>query len=1015
MATIPLQLAQRRLDTGNVVSYPEGSPVGRAMQGFGDELSALAEHYRQMKERQEAFDADLARRRFDGQIAQAEDQVTANASADGSGLHDAMYGQVDPHTGKVVKPGLFDTLFGNALPNMPESKRANFAKQKEALRAAGSLRMARRQQAKRDDYEMAEWTKVDNMSTSAIAQSDPNDTANFEAIRQSGFDLIAKIGNPLARQAAEAAWRTNTAKALVQAIIAQNPKRAAEMLGAVTGAKPAVDTVVDKIIGVESGGNAAEKNPNSSASGVGQFLDSTWVQTVRSHRPDIAAGKSASEIIALKGDAELGRQMTAALTRDNAEYLTNRGIPTTPGNLYLAHFLGSAGAVSVLKADPGVPIASVVGQDAVRANPFLAGKTVADTRAWSDSKMGASAQGDTVGKPTSNVKTTQASRQADGELVWAAAPWIADLPPNDLQDLGQKAQVAMTEQLFDARTNVQLAYQNAPSALMYTGSYSGKKPDDEDLTAVYGVEEGGKQSLGVDRTFKAGTQAFEMVRMPEDAIETKVLAARPKPGSATPEQDQAQFEITTSAARQVLQARAADPADFVRKIDQASDADWNAISSKDSYDPAAYQKAVARSVAVQLQLGIKKIQPLPMSVVKDLVDTLNDDRVPQRERDVILRDLFAGTSDPGVQAAMALQLTGENQSRIGRSIANNSAPISAEERVSRNLAAFDALPLPLKPLVALDDTVRLMADGMTFGYADKFAATMNSLISGSSYEEELASERAWTQNARDRAGSAGTAAELVGAYLTGRGLGEAGITLSGRLGTATMKGLSGLLARTGLVAAEGAGYGAVEAAGRDESIGTGTAFGFLGGAGSNVVGEGLGAVYRQAAEWIKRRSFSREPIGDRTATELTSDPPTLEASSSSPAGDPTSPVPGLATTNGASAGHDLHLTYMPHWNAAQRAAADIKVKMLTEAATVVSRAVRIGKSARKIFKKAGSLIPFGNDIDHVIDLQLGGAHVLSNFAVLDSSVNRSLGAQIWNQIKDLPIGTAINKVTIGER
>ncbi|MER9406178.1 hypothetical protein NKI36_19300 [Mesorhizobium caraganae] len=842
MATIPLSVGQRRLDTGNVVQYPEGSPVGRAMQGLGDELSAVAERYQRMKEQQEAFDAELARRRFNDQVAQAEDEAAAKAPADGSGLHDVMYGQVDPRTGRVVKTGLFDMLFDNALPNMPESQRANFARQKETMRAAGSLRMAQRQLQRRDDYEMAEWTKVDNISTSAIAKSDPNDTATFEAIRQRGFDLIAKIGNPLARQVAEAAWRTNTAKALVQAMIAQDPKRAAEMLGTVPVARSAVDAVVDKIIGVESGGNAAAKNPNSSASGVGQFLDSTWVQTVRSHRPDLAAGKSASEIIALKGDAVLGREMTAALTRDNAEYLTNRGVSTTPGNLYLAHLLGSVGAVNVLKAEPGAPIASVVGQDVVRANPFLTGKTVADTRAWSDGKMGDSLGKNRTGEPNRDQDMKQVPGQAGDKLVWAAAPWLVDLSPNDLQDLGQKAQIAMTEQLFDARTNVQLAYQNAPTALMYTGTYSGKKPGDEDLAAVYGVEEGGKQSLGLDRTFKVGAQAFDMVRMPKEAIEAKVLAAKPKPGSATLERDQAQFEITTSAAKQVLQARAADPAEFVRKIDQAADADWGAVSSKDSYDPAAYQKAVARSVAVQLQLGIKKIQPLPMPVVKDLVDILNDDRVPQRERDVVLRDLFAGTSDPGVQAAMALQLTGENQSRIGRSIANNAAPISAEERVSRNLAAFDALPLSLKPLVALDDTVRLMADGMTFGYADKFAATMNSLISGGSYEEQLAAERASTQDARDRSGSAGTAAELVGAYLTGRGLGEAGITLGGRLGTATMEGLSGFFARTGLVGAEGAGYGAVEAAGRDESIGTGTAFGFLGGAGSNIVGEGLGVV-----------------------------------------------------------------------------------------------------------------------------------------------------------------------------
>ncbi|CCV07983.1 hypothetical protein MESS2_660022 [Mesorhizobium metallidurans STM 2683] len=36
-------------------------------------------------------------------------------------------------------------------------------------------------------------------------------------------------------------------------------------------------------------------------------------------------------------------------------------------------------------------------------------------------------------------------------------------------------------------------------------------------------------------------------------------------------------------------------------------------------------------------------------------------------------------------------------------------------------------------------------------------------------------------------------------------------------------------------------------------------------------------------------------------------------------------------------------------------------------------------------------------------------------APLDSSVNRSLGAQIQNLIKDLPYGTRINKVTIGDR
>lgn len=229
MATIPLQLAQRRLDTGNAVSYPNSSPVGAAMQGFGDELSAVAERFRQQKQQQDAFDAEVIGRELNGQIAQAEKEAIQNAPADGRGLHDAMYGQVDPRDG-VVKPGLFDKIFDSTVPKMPESERASFIRQKEALRLAGSARMAAQQHARRQDYEQAEWSKAQAAELNAIAQSNPDDTATFEAIRRSGFDFIAKMGSPVARQAAETGWRSNTAKALAQAMIAKDPGRAAELL-----------------------------------------------------------------------------------------------------------------------------------------------------------------------------------------------------------------------------------------------------------------------------------------------------------------------------------------------------------------------------------------------------------------------------------------------------------------------------------------------------------------------------------------------------------------------------------------------------------------------------------------------------------------------------------------------------------------------------------------------------------------------------------------------------------------
>ncbi|MBE0388756.1 hypothetical protein PLUTE_a5074 [Pseudoalteromonas luteoviolacea DSM 6061] len=57
-------------------------------------------------------------------------------------------------------------------------------------------------------------------------------------------------------------------------------------------------------------------------------------------------------------------------------------------------------------------------------------------------------------------------------------------------------------------------------------------------------------------------------------------------------------------------------------------------------------------------------------------------------------------------------------------------------------------------------------------------------------------------------------------------------------------------------------------------------------------------------------------------------------------------------------------------------------------------------------------MPSGHDVDHVVDLQLGGSDTLSNMLPLNSSVNRSLGSQIHHQIKNLPPGTVIDKVNI---
>jgi len=111
---------------------------------------------------------------------------------------------------------------------------------------------------------------------------------------------------------------------------------------------------------------------------------------------------------------------------------------------------------------------------------------------------------------------------------------------------------------------------------------------------------------------------------------------------------------------------------------------------------------------------------------------------------------------------------------------------------------------------------------------------------------------------------------------------------------------------------------------------------------------------------------------------------------------------------------NIELKYKDGWSATQKAQADAKVKALTEANTVKTPAIRNKTSASSRYKSVygETSVTKGYDVDHTIDLQLGGADEILNMNPLDMSVNRSLGVQIKNAIKDYDIGTVFDKFII---
>lgn len=147
-----------------------------------------------------------------------------------------------------------------------------------------------------------------------------------------------------------------------------------------------LSTIAKLIRGHEGTG----KNPLSSAVAPYQMIDDTFVQQFRKMYPQRAAGMSRNDILSIRRTPEgtaLAERMGPALIQENAAFLSQRGHAPNARNVYLAHFFGPQGALKVLSANPSTPIEQIVGQDVVRANPFLRGKNASGALQFAEQAM----------------------------------------------------------------------------------------------------------------------------------------------------------------------------------------------------------------------------------------------------------------------------------------------------------------------------------------------------------------------------------------------------------------------------------------------------------------------------------------------------------------------------------------------------------------------------------------------------------------------------------------------------
>jgi hypothetical protein len=175
-----------------------------------------------------------------------------------------------------------------------------------------------------------------------------------------------------------------------------NAAAGSTVTGAIRQASQATGTSFGYLLAtaqVESGLNPQAGAPTSSARGLFQFVEQTWLGTMKQAGAALGYGRYAAaisqtasgryvvqdpalrqEILKLRNDPTANAVMAGAFTKANAAYLTQKlGRPPSEGELYIAHFLGAGGAARLIGLAASHPDAQAAAlfPNAAQANPSI--------------------------------------------------------------------------------------------------------------------------------------------------------------------------------------------------------------------------------------------------------------------------------------------------------------------------------------------------------------------------------------------------------------------------------------------------------------------------------------------------------------------------------------------------------------------------------------------------------------------------------------------------------------------
>lgn len=184
----------------------------------------------------------------------------------------------------------------------------------------------------------------------------------------------------------------------------------------------------------ESGLRSSAQAKGSSAAGLFQFVEQTWLGMVARHGAQYGLGKEAAKItmdengkyqvsdaatrnqvLGLRYDPDVSTAMAAEFTAENkAQLVSGLGREPTETELYAAHFLGAGSALHLIKQATAHPdrLATLEFPAAGRANPSVFHDAAGKPRTLSGllAELGRKHEGEATKLPDTTLSTMLASR-----------------------------------------------------------------------------------------------------------------------------------------------------------------------------------------------------------------------------------------------------------------------------------------------------------------------------------------------------------------------------------------------------------------------------------------------------------------------------------------------------------------------------------------------------------------------------------------------------------------------------